>query len=69
MHSDVNYHEKGVLKNKLSPINIRVWVPVFMAFFCNIPDGLVIHASNSGELSWPGIERSHNLLNNTISSL
>ena len=32
-------------------------------------DGLVIHASNSGELSWPDIERSHNLLNNTFSSL
>jgi len=24
-----------------------VWVPVFMAIFCYIPDGLVIHASNS----------------------
>jgi hypothetical protein len=32
-------------------------------FFGNISDGLVIHASNSGELSWPDIERSHNLLN------
>ena len=42
-----------------------VWVPVFMLFFCNISDGLVIHASNSGELSWPDIEQLHNLLNNT----
>ena len=33
-----------------------------MAFFCYISDGLVIHSRNSGELSWPDIERSHNLL-------
>ena len=24
-------------------------------FFSNIPDGLVVHARNSGELSWPDI--------------
>ena len=37
-------------------------------FFSNIPDGLVVHARNSGELSWPDIERTYNLLNNTFSS-
>ena len=36
-------------------------------FLCDIPDGLVIHARNSGELSWPDIERKHNLSNNTFS--
>ena len=45
-----------------------VWVPVFMSFFFYTSDGLVIHASNTGELSWPDIERKHNLLNNTFSS-
>ena len=45
-----------------------VWVSVIaLQGFRYISDSLVIHASNTGELSWPDTNGKHNLTDNAFS--